>query len=116
MAEPSSLSSLSTSSERRKALNKGFTDPEMAAAEQLMQLSGDEEDNDCKSKNKRNPDGEEKELEQNQSEITSAKIEEIFGKDEEEEEKQWRPRKRRYRSLVHIYMTTKPVNVKKVRC
>ncbi|KAL6339201.1 hypothetical protein AAG906_024352 [Vitis piasezkii] len=116
MAEPSSLSSSCFSSQRSET-QKGFTDPEMAAAQQLMQLSGDEEDNDCKSKNKGNPDGEEEELEQNQSEITSAKIEEIFGREEEEEEeKQLRPRKRRYRSLVHIYMTTEPVNVKKVRC
>ncbi|XP_034691900.1 uncharacterized protein LOC117919000 [Vitis riparia] len=114
MAEPSSLSSSCFSSQRSET-QKGFTDPEMAAAQQLMQLSGDDEDNDCK--NKGNPDGEEEELEQNQSEITSAKIEEIFGREEEEEEeKQLRPRKRRYRSLVHIYMTTEPVNVKKVRC
>lgn len=113
MAEPSP----SSSSQRSSEALKGFTDPEMAAAQQLMQLSGDEEENDCrKSRNKRNPDDGEDELEQNQSDITSAKIEEIFGREEEDEEKQLRPRKRRYRSLVHIYMTTKPVNLKKVRC
>lgn len=104
---------------QRSEAPEGFTGPEMAAAQQLMQLSGDEEDHDCKSKseNKESPDAEDEELDQNQSEITSAKIEEIFGREEEEEEeKQLRPKKRRIRSLVHIYRTTKPVNVKKVRC
>ena len=93
----------------QKTLN-GLNELEMVAAQQLMQLS-DEENNHSSGKRNRSSD---EEVDQTLSDITSAKIEEIFGKDEV-----FRPKKqRRYRSLVNIYMTTRPINagnVKKVR-
>lgn len=61
---------------------------EAAAAEQLMQLSESDEDNNYSEKGSKR-----------------AKIEEIFGKESE----MCRPKKRRYRSLDSLYRATKPV-------
>ena len=79
---------------------KGLTELDMAAAQQLMQLTDEDSNNDEKRCSKRDSDDD-----QSQSEITSALIEEIFGKEDKEV---YRPKKRRYRSLVSIYTTTKP--------
>lgn len=59
-----------------------------AAAQQLMQLSESDEDNSYSEKGSK-----------------WAKIEEIFGKENE----MYRPKKRRYRSLDSLYRATKPV-------
>ncbi|KAK4585069.1 hypothetical protein RGQ29_022656 [Quercus rubra] len=99
---------LSTTSKTNS--QKGLTELDMAAAQQLMQLSDEDSNNDEKRCSKRDSDDD-----QSQSEITSALIEAIFGKEDKEV---YRPKKRRYRSLVSIYTTTKPVNArfqKKVR-
>ena len=99
---------LSTTSKTKS--QKGLTELDMAAAQQLMQLSDEDSNNDEKRCSKRDSDDD-----QSQSEITSALIEAIFGKEDKEV---YRPKKRRYRSLVSIYTTTKPVNArfqKKVR-
>ncbi|KAK9272692.1 hypothetical protein L1049_003069 [Liquidambar formosana] len=87
---------------RRSKSKKILTDLDIVAAQQLMQLSGDDDSANGSGNKSKNVD---EEIDQNHSEITSAKIREIFGQEEEV----LRPRKRRYRSLVHIYMTTKPV-------
>ncbi|KAJ0096410.1 hypothetical protein Patl1_27678 [Pistacia atlantica] len=100
----------------RPPQKKLLSDSDMAAAaEQLMQLS-DEDCNNCEyksndkeTKKKKLGDGE---YMRRQNEITWAKIEEIFGKEEEEI---YRPKKKRYRSLVGIYMTTKPMPLEKKR-
>ncbi|KAG8497254.1 hypothetical protein CXB51_008473 [Gossypium anomalum] len=91
-----------------------MSDSDMAAAaQQLMQLS--DEDNSSSSSNGNNNNKkikakmmkDERYLEQSQNEITSAKIEEIFGKEEIS-----RPtKKRRYRFLESIYKETKPMKV-----
>nr|XP_023885232.1 uncharacterized protein LOC111997379 [Quercus suber]POE69806.1 hypothetical protein CFP56_78998 [Quercus suber] len=99
---------LSTTSKNNP--QKGLTESDMAAAQQLMQLSDEDSNNDEKRCSKRDSD-----YDQSQSEITSALIKEIFGKEDEEV---YRLKKRKYRSLVSIYTTTKPVNArfqKKVR-
>ena len=96
-----------------------MSDSEMAAAaQQLMQLS-DEDNNSSSSSSNSNDNNNKKKIkakvinnkrffEQSQDEITSAKIEEIFGKEEEI----LRPiKKRRYRFLESIYKETKPIKV-----
>ncbi|KAJ6413489.1 hypothetical protein OIU84_006314 [Salix udensis] len=90
-----------------------LTDLDVAAAQQLVRLSGE----DSSSSNKKNQketrrrknrniesdhDFEEYEVEfdrSSQNEITSKMIEYIFGKEEEVA----RPRKKRYRSLASVY-------------
>ncbi|KAG5000218.1 hypothetical protein AAZX31_08G143600 [Glycine max] len=75
-----------------------ITESEVDAAENLMQLSGEDESN----KRSRS------EVDQRLSGIIMAKIQEIFGNDVIEvfpTKKQ-----RRYRSLVSIYLVTSPVN------
>ncbi|KAJ6353554.1 hypothetical protein OIU76_002550 [Salix suchowensis] len=93
-----------------------LTDLDVAAAQQLVRLSG--EDSSSSSSNKKNQketrrrknrniesdDFEECEVEfdrSSQNEITSKMIEDIFGKEEEVA----RPRKKRYRSLASVYQT-----------
>ncbi|KAL4644088.1 hypothetical protein ACB092_02G138400 [Castanea dentata] len=100
----------SLSSTSKTNPQKGLTELEMAAAQKLMQLSDEDSNNDEKNCNKRGSDDEEvDDQSQSRSEITSALIEEIFGKEDEEV---YRPKKRRYRSLVSIYTATKPVNAR----
>ncbi|KAF9678758.1 hypothetical protein SADUNF_Sadunf07G0068900 [Salix dunnii] len=83
---------------------KTFTDSDVAAAQQLVQLSG-EDSSSCSNKKKRknkSESGFEDDQESDrssQTEITSKMIEEIFGIEDEVA----RPRKQRYRSLVSIY-------------
>ncbi|KAI9113767.1 hypothetical protein K1719_015018 [Acacia pycnantha] len=103
MAEESNLG-LVTSSEFFQNLK-----PEIVAAQQLIQLS--DEDNSIGNNSERNTKGRrhEQEVEQtlNISDTTLAKIQEIFGKDEV-----YGPRKkkqRKYRSLAHIYKATSPM-------
>ncbi|KAJ4832822.1 hypothetical protein Tsubulata_029182 [Turnera subulata] len=95
-----------------------ITDLDMAAAQQLLQLSDEDNSptNSCterkkeKSKNKKRKfveyrdcdHGSRSSSSSHQVEITSKVIEEIFGKEEVEEEV-LRPRKRKYRSLLSIY-------------
>lgn len=94
----------------RKTGRNGLTETDMAAAHQLMELS-DEDNNISISSSKRKTSTGEEEVNQRvisdttTTTTTLAKIEEIFGKDEV-----YRPKKRRkYRSLVNIYMTTTPI-------
>ncbi|KAJ6740693.1 hypothetical protein OIU79_000747 [Salix purpurea] len=83
---------------------KTFTDSDVAAAQQLVQLSG-EDSSSCSNKKRRknkSESGFEDDQESDRSsqiEITSKMIEEIFGIEDEVA----RPRKQRYRSLVSIY-------------
>ncbi|KAG8642947.1 hypothetical protein MANES_12G146500v8 [Manihot esculenta] len=97
--------------------HKVLTELEMVAAQQLMQLSDEDNSNSINrnSKNKINncDDNEEESFDRSsQDEITSKKkIEEIFGKEEEFIIIQ-RPKKRRFRSLQSIYEATKPLNVR----
>ncbi|KAK8652737.1 hypothetical protein V6N13_126762 [Hibiscus sabdariffa] len=90
------------------------TDSDMAtAAQQLMQLS--EEDNNSSSSSSINNDGNNNNnnnqsegcYAQSRCEITSAMIEEIFGK----EEISRLTKKRKYRFLESIYKETKPIKV-----
>lgn len=67
------------------------------AAERLMQLSDEESSSSETEKKKRRL--------RDQNEVIWATIEEIFGKEEEI----FRPAKKRYRSIVSIYMCTKPM-------
>ncbi|XVE83278.1 hypothetical protein DITRI_Ditri16bG0075000 [Diplodiscus trichospermus] len=94
-----------------------MSDSDMAAAaQQLMQLS-DEDNNSSSSNSNVIINNNKKKIktkinskgffEQSPDEITSAKIEEIFGKEEI-----LRPiKKRRYRFLESIYKETKPMKV-----
>lgn len=102
----------SSSSSRKSNLQKVLTEPEMAAAQQLMQLSDEDSynNNNSSSKKKRDVHTDDEEVDQSRSEITSAMIEELFGKEDA-----CRPKKRRYRSLVSIYTATKPINGRYVR-
>jgi hypothetical protein len=85
-----------------------LTESEMAAAQQLMQLSDEDSYNNDNNRKKRDAHtDDDEEVDQSRSEITSAIIEEIFGK---EEACRCRPKKQRYRSLVSIYTATKPIN------
>ncbi|XP_030973774.1 histone-lysine N-methyltransferase, H3 lysine-79 specific-like [Quercus lobata] len=97
----------SSSSARKTNPQKVLLDRDMTAVQQLMQLS--DEDNNNNNNNKDNkkrkkPEKELGEVDQRLSEKTSAKIEEIFGKEEA-----YRPQKQRYRSLDSIYMETNPM-------
>ncbi|KAF9681995.1 hypothetical protein SADUNF_Sadunf05G0061200 [Salix dunnii] len=87
---------------------KTLTDLDVAAAQQLVRLSGEDSGSSSNKKNQketrrrknRNIEGDDFEDEaefdpSSQSEITSKMIEDIFGKEEEVA----RPRKKRYRSL-----------------
>ena len=96
----------SSSSARKTNPQKVLLDRDMTAVQQLMQLSDeDNNNNNNKDNKKRNkPEKELGEVDQRLSEKTSAKIEEIFGKEDA-----YRPQKQRYRSLDSIYMATKPM-------
>ncbi|KAJ6907962.1 hypothetical protein NC651_018409 [Populus alba x Populus x berolinensis] len=87
---------------------KTFTDSDVAAAQQLVQLSGEDSSSSSSSSSSKkgrkneNESGFEDDQESDrssQNEITSRMIEQIFGIEEEVA----RPRKRRYRSLASIY-------------
>nr|TKR78666.1 hypothetical protein D5086_0000279820 [Populus alba] len=89
---------------------KTLTDLDVAAALQLVRLSGEDYSNNNnnqkrrrrrrKNKNEGHFEDDEEEFDRSsQNEITSKTIEEIFGKEEEVA----RPRKKRYRSLVSVY-------------
>ncbi|TYJ46946.1 hypothetical protein E1A91_A02G154700v1 [Gossypium mustelinum] len=95
-----------------------MSDSDMAAAAQQLMLLSDEDNssstsssngnNNKKQKIKVKMMKDERCLEQSQNEITSAKIEEIFGKEEIS-----RPtKKRRYRFLESIYKETKSMKGK----
>lgn len=89
---------------------KAFTESDLAAAEQLMQLSDDSGGNKKRNRSKAGEyetDEEGVEYQSPLSVITCAKIEEIFGKEDEQEYRQ--KKLRRYRSLADVYLTTKPV-------
>lgn len=98
MAE-SSLSLSKTGKQR------GLTDSDLEAAQQLIQLSEEDEDNNKKT---------DEDVDQTHSEITS-KIN-IVGKEEDI----LRPRKRKFRSISNIYSRTRPIDIrqagKKTRC
>ncbi|MED6222567.1 hypothetical protein PIB30_065634, partial [Stylosanthes scabra] len=87
------------------------TDSDMEAASHLIQLS--DEDSSCNNKKRRRRrrtivnDDEQRII----SHVTWAKIREIFGEDEVSHHHlhlQPKKQKRRYRSLVNIYMATTP--------
>ncbi|XP_035538721.1 uncharacterized protein LOC118343820 [Juglans regia] len=96
------------SSSKRKKNPKKFlmTESDIAMAQKLMQLS----DEDSNNNNKKRDADDDQEVDQSRSDITSAVIEEIFGK--EEVIMQCRPKKRRYRTLDSIYTETKPMNAR----
>ncbi|KAL4644089.1 hypothetical protein ACB092_02G138500 [Castanea dentata] len=98
----------SSSSARKTNPQKVLLDRDMTAVQRLMQLSDEDNNNNNNNNNKdnkkRNKPEKEGEVDQRLSEKASAKIEEIFGKEEA-----YRPQKQRYRSLVSIYMATKPM-------
>lgn len=100
----------------------------LGAAQQLMQLSNEDDsssnvvtaENKNKNKSKKmkkdhsgGGGGGEEEVDQKRCQIETSiwlKIEEIFGKDDEEGcDFVCRPKKRRFRSIQSIYMTTKPI-------
>ncbi|KAJ9170263.1 hypothetical protein P3X46_018385 [Hevea brasiliensis] len=98
---------------------KVLTDSEMVAAQQLMQLSDEDNSNSINRKNKNknknkldhDKDKDEEFDRNSQDEITSTKkIEEIFGKEEEFIIE--RRRKKRMRSLESIYKATKPIKIR----
>jgi hypothetical protein len=76
-----------------------------------MQLSDDSGGNSAKRNRSKageyETDEEGVEYQSPLSVITCAKIEEIFGKDDEQEYRQ--KKRRRYRSLADVYLTTKPI-------
>ncbi|EXB36919.1 hypothetical protein L484_002390 [Morus notabilis] len=97
-----------------------FTELDMAAAQQLMQLS--DEENHSNKENIIDDHDHDEEVDQRLMKIinnriprlrsTLEKIEEIFGKEEEEEKDEEicgirPPKKRKYRSLASIYRETK---------
>ncbi|KAK7358876.1 hypothetical protein VNO77_00816 [Canavalia gladiata] len=83
-----------------------MTESDMDAAQNLMQLS-DEEKNNNITRSKRRRSNDEQEVDKSLNDSIMAKIQEIFGKDIEV----FPARKhKRYRSLVNIYMATRPVN------
>ncbi|KAI5323728.1 PREDICTED: CICLE_v10027329mg [Prunus dulcis] len=100
------------SSRKTDRPDKAMTESELAAAQQLMQLSDEDNNNNSSSSSSsssnKNTKHEGEEVDQSPliNVITWAKIEEIFGKEEDVD----RPKKRRYRSLASIYLTSKPVN------
>ena len=99
----------SSSSARKTNPQKVLLDRDMTAVQQLMQLSDEDNNNNNNNNNKDNkkrnkPEKELGEVDQRLSEKTSAKIEEIFGKEEA-----YRPQKQKFRSLDSIYMATKPM-------
>ncbi|QCD84786.1 hypothetical protein DEO72_LG2g5144 [Vigna unguiculata] len=82
--------------------NMIITESEVDAEQKLMQLSDEEERNSIRgSKRSRSKSDE------SLSDIIMAKIQEIFGNDIEVFPTK---KQRRYRSLVSIYMVTRPVN------
>ncbi|KAE7998231.1 hypothetical protein FH972_002796 [Carpinus fangiana] len=100
----------SPSSTRKSNPQKVLTVMDMRVAQQLMQLSNEDNKN-----NRKNDTDDNEVVDKPRSDNTStiAKIEEIFGKEDT-----YRPKKRRYLSLVSIYTATKPMKVrygKKVR-
>ncbi|CAJ1937917.1 unnamed protein product [Sphenostylis stenocarpa] len=99
MAEAPSSSSLLKSV---KDHNLMISESELNTAQNLMQLSDEDESNDIRgSKRRRNKSDE------SVNDIIMAKIQEIFGNDIEVFPTK---KQRRYRSLVSIYMVTRPVN------
>lgn len=115
------FSSMEKSSRKTDLPDKAMTKSDLAAAQQLMQLSDEDNKNNSSSSSSRSNkntkhEGEEVDQRPLINVITWAKIEEIFGKEEDVDQ----PKKRRYRSLASIYLTSKPVNAgsahgKKVR-
>ncbi|BAT73299.1 hypothetical protein LR48_Vigan01g018000 [Vigna angularis] len=100
MAEsPSSSSSLPSVKDH----NMMMTESEVDAEQKLMQLGGGEKSNSFRGSKRSRSKGDE-----SLSDIIMAKIQEIFGNDIEVFPTK---KQRRYRSLVSIYMVTRPVNV-----
>ncbi|XP_024183475.1 uncharacterized protein LOC112188566 [Rosa chinensis] len=117
-AEAPSSSSSRSNVYHQGSDDKALTESDLAAAQQLMQLSDEDNNNSsssCGSKKRRSYKGEEYETDEEGVEyqsplsvITCAKIEEIFGKEDEQD---YQPKKKTksYRSLADIYLTTKPI-------
>lgn len=113
-----------SSSSRSNVYHQGsdetaLTESELNAAQQLMQLS-DNSSSSCGSSKKRRSSckGEEYyetdeegvvEYQSPLSVITCAKIEEIFGKEDEQDFRPIKKKTTRYRSLADIYLMTKPI-------
>lgn len=95
----------SPSSTRKSNPQKVMTVMDMRVVQQLMQLS----DEDNKNNNRKNDKDEvvDQPRSDRSTTMAKAKIEEIFGKEDA-----YRPKKRRYRSLVSIYTATKPMNLR----
>ncbi|KAL7230365.1 hypothetical protein ACSBR2_008787 [Camellia fascicularis] len=104
------MAEASSPSVGKREQEKDLTDLDMAAAAQhLMQLSGEEDENEDtnndESKNKNKKSDSENHQKQSEEVTSSAKI-----RTTQQEESFLPKRQRRYRSIVHIYMATKPVN------
>lgn len=85
-----------------------MTESDMEAAQYLIELSEDSSSDNISGKRSRNCD-EEQEVHQRVSEVRIAnKIREIFG---EEGVVSQPKKKRRYRSLMSIYMATAPISM-----
>ncbi|KAL7254647.1 hypothetical protein ACSBR1_008909 [Camellia fascicularis] len=102
------MAEASSPSVGKREQEKDLTDLDMAAAAQhLMQLSGEEDENEDTNndENKNKKSDSENHQKQSDEVTSSAKI-----RTTQQEESFLPKRQRRYRSIVHIYMATKPVN------
>ncbi|KAL3724113.1 hypothetical protein ACJRO7_036177 [Eucalyptus globulus] len=95
---------------KKKKKRAAFSETELDAARQLVQLSGNSDENDGSTKKEKEEDG---------TEASSAfqDVALLFG--ENEADHLMRPN-RKYRSIQHIYGSTKPigdaVHAKRMRC
>lgn len=96
-----------------------MNDSDLVAVEQLMQLSDEDSQQNNNNINKENKpivnfDEEVNQLMKSKKKknvLTSLKIEEIFGKEEDDQDEIIsKPKKRKYRSLAEIYRTTVPIS------
>ncbi|KAL6227960.1 hypothetical protein ACLB2K_001914 [Fragaria x ananassa] len=115
---PSNSSSSRSNVYHQGSDEKALTESEFNAAQQLMQLS-DNSSSSCGSKKRRSSCKVEEHYETDEegvveyqsplSVITCAKIEEIFGKEDEQDFRPIKKKTTRYRSLADIYLMTKPI-------
>jgi len=99
-----SMAESASSTRKSNPLNEVLTVMDMRVVQHLMQLS--DEDNSMKRDTDEEVDQPRSVRGHHETTTAMAKIEEIFGKEDA-----YRPKKRRYRSLVSIYTATKPMNI-----
>ncbi|KAK9989142.1 hypothetical protein SO802_029381 [Lithocarpus litseifolius] len=100
---------------QKKHIGYSFSESEMDVARQLIQLSGDSEDNHNHDDDN-NVNSSEVKVEQSKGDdaadvCSTNNIRETIEEEEEEEEDDeiFDRRKRRFRSIYHVYKSTKPV-------